>query len=229
MRTFCTPPGSEFVGDMQSSGNVVLRTVVMLGTLVTIPVAALFRDELPGMADKLLASCQRGWSWRLSRGDEARFERGHNLTMLSEAPRFEACPEFAAGGAVAAGSPRGWGGSFDQGSMAAAVRISHEEPLSKEPGRELPDQEAGGRPSVGSDGASGAGFRGIEARLRELGASYYLLESWGSETLRYRFHCRMAIGGNSAYARQFESISDDPLQAMNDVLRQVEAWCARRE
>jgi hypothetical protein len=63
-------------------------------------------------------------------------------------------------------------------------------------------------------------------RLRELGAVYYLLETWGSEGQRFRFHCKMAIGGNPGYTRHFEATDAEPMQAIARVLSEVEAWRA---
>lgn len=63
-------------------------------------------------------------------------------------------------------------------------------------------------------------------RLRELGAVYYLLETWGNEGQRFRFHCKMAVGGNPGYTRRFEATDADPLQAMARVLSDVETWRA---
>ncbi len=74
-------------------------------------------------------------------------------------------------------------------------------------------------------------FRRIERRLRELGATYYLLETWGQEGDRYRFLCHMAIAGNTESGRNriFQDTGSDPLQAMQSVLQQVEDWRARRQ
>ena len=69
-------------------------------------------------------------------------------------------------------------------------------------------------------------FTYIQARLRELGATYYLLESWGSREQLYRFYCKVAVGGNPNYTHYFEATDSDPLQAMAQVLRQVEGWRA---
>ena len=68
-------------------------------------------------------------------------------------------------------------------------------------------------------------FTYIQQRLRSLGATYYLLESWGAT---YRFHCRVAVGGNPNYTHHFEETNADPLRAMATVLRQVETWVATR-
>lgn len=77
-------------------------------------------------------------------------------------------------------------------------------------------------PAVLAEGADP--YKYIQDRLRQLGATYYLLESWGDSSRQYRFYCRMAIGGNPKYTRQFWSIDADPLQAMANVLEQVETW-----
>jgi hypothetical protein len=69
----------------------------------------------------------------------------------------------------------------------------------------------------------------IQRRLRELGATYSLLESWGNQGQLYRFYCKMGIGGNSNYTRYFEATDADPLHAMSIVLQQVESWRAGRQ
>jgi hypothetical protein len=70
-------------------------------------------------------------------------------------------------------------------------------------------------------------FRWAEQRLRELGATHYLLETWGPDNNRYRFACKMALGGNTAVNRYFQAIDDDPWRAMESVLQQVEQWRAQ--
>jgi hypothetical protein len=67
-------------------------------------------------------------------------------------------------------------------------------------------------------------FTEMERKLREFGATYYLLETWGNAGELYRFHCRMAVANNAAYSRHFEATDRDALKAMSDVLAQVEAW-----
>jgi hypothetical protein len=71
-------------------------------------------------------------------------------------------------------------------------------------------------------------FTLMERRLREFGATYYLLETWGSDSEYYRFHCKMAIANNPTHTRQFEATDTDPLRAMGRVVEQVEAWRAGR-
>jgi hypothetical protein len=67
-------------------------------------------------------------------------------------------------------------------------------------------------------------LREIQERLRELGATYYLLESWGNDQQLFRFYCKVAVGGNADYTHWFEAIHADPMEAMRQVLRRVETW-----
>jgi hypothetical protein len=66
----------------------------------------------------------------------------------------------------------------------------------------------------------------IERRLQALGAVYTLLEMWGRDERRYRFHCQVAFAGGADATRSFEANGTSPLQAMRRVLQDVEAWRA---
>ena len=66
----------------------------------------------------------------------------------------------------------------------------------------------------------------MERRLRELGATYYLLEYLGNSSQHYRFYCKMSIAGNPNLTRPFEATDSDPVQAMRHVLDQVQKWRA---
>ncbi len=81
-----------------------------------------------------------------------------------------------------------------------------------------------GRNAAENPISSGDPYRMIQDRLRELGATYYLLESWGTGQQMYRFYCKMSVGGSADYTRYFEANHADPLQAMREVLGQVESW-----
>jgi len=67
-------------------------------------------------------------------------------------------------------------------------------------------------------------FGSMHARLRQLGATYCLLESWGPQSELYRFHCKVGIGGSTNFTRSFESTDPDPLGAVAKVVEQVEQW-----
>jgi len=99
------------------------------------------------------------------------------------------------------------------------------------------DANRAGRAPAGNTAilpAGGAGLNGgdrftlMQSRLKELGATYTLLESWGSKGDLYRFYCKLAIGGNVNYTRYFEATDPDSFSAMAKVLQQVEAWRAGR-
>jgi hypothetical protein len=77
-------------------------------------------------------------------------------------------------------------------------------------------------------GGSTDWFTWTQHRLRELGATYYLLETWGRNGELYRFHCKIAVAGNPDYTRHFEATDRDASRAMQQVLEQVEAWRAGR-
>jgi hypothetical protein len=67
----------------------------------------------------------------------------------------------------------------------------------------------------------------IQARLKKLGATYYVLESWGNDQQLYRFFCKMAVSGDADYVHCFEATHRDPLRAMQEVLQEVESWRGR--
>jgi hypothetical protein len=67
-------------------------------------------------------------------------------------------------------------------------------------------------------------YHQIQERLQKLGATYYVLESWGNDQQLYRFFCKMAVTGNANYVHCFEATHADPLRAMQQVLQQVETW-----
>jgi len=67
----------------------------------------------------------------------------------------------------------------------------------------------------------------VQLRLQQLGAIYYLLESWGNEG-NYRFSCRIAVDEKGGYTRYFEAVAADGLSAMTHVLAEVEGWKSHR-
>jgi hypothetical protein len=67
-------------------------------------------------------------------------------------------------------------------------------------------------------------FQTAEMRLRELGATYYLLETLGPTADEYRFVCKVPSGARADEMLAFFSVDRDPLGAMNNVVRQVESW-----
>ncbi|GEM_PF-5078233 len=87
---------------------------------------------------------------------------------------------------------------------------------------DLPELQRGER--SGSFTAHHPEIQRIEARLRELGAVYYILEAFRADDKRvYRFSAEIAQGSGAQIPRHFEAIDADPLAAMLTVLRDVEA------
>ena len=120
--------------------------------------------------------------------------------------------------------PVGYNAPLDPVAAVPAAPANAKEPRSFN----FPTAEAA-RPLPAVDSANASqSLSHIEQRLRELGATYSLLESWGNQGQLYRFYCKMGIGGNSNYTRYFEATDADPLRAMNIVLQQVETWRAGR-
>lgn len=115
------------------------------------------------------------------------------------------------------------------GSVAPAAQAQMH-PSATDPNAGLfhltPPGASSAAPPASTPPASGDLFSSIQIRLRELGATYYLLETWGQDGSLYRFHCKMTLAGNSRHNRHFEATEADPLLAMQRVLEQVEAWRA---
>jgi hypothetical protein len=131
-----------------------------------------------------------------------------------------------------------WQTILTPASASSAVAQSEAPRFPSPPAKALPvasdDAIASGRlcaanlPLQGSSGACRSpasptdGLSDIENRLRELGATYYRLESWGNDQQLYRFYCKVAVAGSADYAHCFEAVHADPRQAMLQVLREVE-------
>jgi hypothetical protein len=126
-------------------------------------------------------------------------------------------------GGMANGLIKGAAGGVQQASFSDSAAVAKSAAGSALPS-EPPNSSSGAAPST-------AQFRHIEQRLRELGATYYLLETWGPGGDQYRFFCRMAIAGNSDYGRNriFQNTDSDPLRAMLSVLDQAEQWRSGRQ
>jgi hypothetical protein len=62
------------------------------------------------------------------------------------------------------------------------------------------------------------------ARLEQLGAVDPQLAAWGSSGQLYRFCCRAALADMPTYTRHFESVAEEPLLAVKEVVAKVEAW-----
>lgn len=90
-------------------------------------------------------------------------------------------------------------------------------------GQNYSQQGSGVVPASGVAGEAPDPFAHVQHRLRELGAVYYKLETWGRTGQLYRFQCEMAVEGHPQMRQHFEATEVDALRAMENVVRQVEA------
>ena len=190
---------------MQSSAGMAGRALIMLACVVGMPVLALSGTS---------------WSETLKKLQDFRwpaildFASASSSAPLGEAPRFVP-------------------------STAPVTPIERPNVVIQEPTQQSAVMPAGYQAPAELSGATAANvagekaadtaasadlFHSIQDRLRQLGATYYLLESWGTQRQMYRFYCKMAVAGSTDYTRCFEAADADPLQAMVQVLRQVETW-----
>lgn len=63
------------------------------------------------------------------------------------------------------------------------------------------------------------------AELRERGAAYFRLETWGQVSY---FRCEMPMPENARYHAYFEATHPDPVQAVREVLEKIEKWQAQQ-
>jgi len=230
---------------MQSSVGLAFRAVVMLACLAAVPLLGTYGKQLPRLYQAAVDAYNK--------------TRGHADAADGNRPdaREDAPPFAPAGMNPAVGSPdpltkqpsqwpapgpdarplSDWRqpGSPPTTAAGPMQRASFNAPLAHtDP--DSPDKIASASHSAATGSASApdsctAQFRQIERRLRELGATYYLLETWGTQGDRYRFLCHMAIAGNTDDGRNriFQAADSDPLGAMQNVLQQVEDWRGGRQ
>jgi hypothetical protein len=214
---------------------VLFRALVMLACLVAIPLAAVFGTSL---RDVFTAVFGNRWASDTVSANAA----------LAEAPRFDRSPPAQppnpvpadANAAPLSALPPATNplGGAAPGVVPAGFEASPASPATYPPSHAgAPRVAPGPLPplspvvqGVGSQGppaappAAGDRFGDVEARLRQLGATRYWLEEWGRGQSFYRFRCEVALDGNPDYVRYFEATGADRLQAMAEVLHNIEVW-----
>ena len=196
---------------MQSSAAVAVRAIVMLACLVGVPMAALSGASWSDMLEKL----QNFQKSHLPAIFNSESTTTSSITPLpSNAP-----PSFSPSEVVetrpATPAP------LSQTMATAVVPVGFQSPV--EPTPLMSSAVSPDAPNVpGAFDPDADPCVSIQERLRRLGATYYLLESWGNDRQMYHFYCKIAIDGNADYTRCFEATDADPLQAMSRVMQQVE-------
>jgi len=213
---------------MQSSSVVTFRALIMLSCLVAVPLAAVFGTSLPEVVSAILAGQWPGGSDSPGGpiGDSPRFEPVMPGEMASMVPPRR-LPTAVQGSPVplppsSPSSPVAWEGS--NGPNAATpgvVPVGYETPVFTGAASNTAAQAPFSVVPATVDR-----FPYIQDRLRQLGATYYLLEMLEGREEQYRFHCCFPVGGNPSYTRRYEALDSSPLGAMAGVLQQVEGRSA---
>jgi hypothetical protein len=209
---------------MQSTAVVTLRALVMLVCLVVVPLAAIFGSSLPQAFNSLVegrglpsfAGTARATDDARSRGGDAPVFASSSETPPHDEPppparRTDGTGTLWAPGAVPPAMDRSMAEAAPQAEMAR----------SSPPGAQ-PMQA--GQSAPRDPRMAGEDFQQIEHRLRELGATYYLLETWGNAGQMYRFHCKVSLAANASQSQNFDATDADPLRAMHKVREQVEQY-----
>ena len=204
---------------MQSSAAVAGRALIMLACVVGIPAVALSGASWSEMLKKL-----QDFRWPMILDLASASSTTPSCTSGDEAPRFT--PPTVTGMPAPGGGPAQSVQTTAPGALgpmpvSGVIPAGYQEPMESAPIQPL--AATGGDENTSAASVSTADpFRYVQDRLRQLGATYYLLESWGNQQQVYRFYCKMAVGGSAAYTRCFEATNSNPLQAMRQVLQQVE-------
>lgn len=219
----------------QSSPHATLRAALMLCLLFCIPTIAIFDRPLREFVREVLH----------------RDSKSHRAVATHEAAEDETDESWPGStqGSAAAGAANLQApvvGTDATGSASATSQVPpgeagllpgphgstpawSETPPPVAPASEPPRREPWQNAPPVSDAAEEDTFDSMHRRLEQLGATYYLLETWGRGGALYRFHCKMAIGENPNFTRQFEATDSNPMVAMKRVLGEVETWHAKRQ
>jgi hypothetical protein len=212
---------------MRSSAAVAGRALIMLACVVALPTVALWgtswSDVVKRIQDFRLPECiDLTWlSGSVSSDDPS---RGPTVNAGTAATGPSAPAPLALAGEPGRGNPplTPVPSPATAAAPSAVVPTEYQAPAELSPVA-APLSDDGGRQTTG-DAKAADQFQVVQERLRQLGATYYLLESWGNQQQLYRFYCKMAVGGSAQYTRCFEATDADSLQSMVEVLRQVETW-----
>jgi hypothetical protein len=208
---------------------MVIRATVLLVCLIAVPLIAICGKSAPEYVKSLIrnytGSTEKAASPNPVSTDAPVFRPG-----LLAATAGSPLPESAAPARLPVGDPAAPGrlaaGSSNRGQVKEVTTISHQ--VDSPTGTERPaDHSASSDLDLRDSKREHFPrdyFRTAETRLRDLGATYYLLETLGPAGDQYRFVCKVASAGQPEQTLAFFAIDRDPLAAMNHVVRQVESW-----
>jgi hypothetical protein len=213
---------------MDSSGVLLFRVAVMLCCLILVPAAAIFGSQFPQLVRQYVEQPLRkllGWEsaaaaepWKLDHTDP-----------MDVAPPFSPGPNETSAHApsYAAPAPQ-WQSPPTRQAVPHETEYVHGQFATQPIARDV----TGVQPATTNQRAAAKGdasvpqvgdrFSYIQHLLRLYGALNYRLEAAGPSGQLYQFSCQMPpLDGNPA---QFSVTNADPLQAMDQVLKQVESW-----
>lgn len=227
----CNPDavaGSQIT--MSQPNKLKLRTAIMLAGMITLPAAAVMGIKWP-------AYLRSEQVWKREKSDSLLTAKQHGSSRQTPSPLGENTTQTA---------PASPTSPIDRGGKNLAE--SSDYPVVQAENIVVrPESSLTVLPAVGDEQSSAAlnsttalvaeqplevqsieEFTRIQQRLRGLGATHYVLETYGPTGEAYRFECRMAAGHDAHYSRNFEATDVEPLRAMRTVLAEVESWKSGR-
>lgn len=219
-------PGKNREVGMQSPLALTVRALVMLVCLVAAPLFAIFGRSTPQVVENFLDQAASALKDEASGPAPA---ASVSLAAAEEAPLFRPLASAATGSGNTLAPP----GPFLLASHSAAVNdaptVTQTGSIANAPVGQTSGSAAMPRTGIERAGAPPSGdaaspFAGLETALRALGASQYVLETWGERGESYRFSCRLKSLDRSQPDRVFETVDGDAIEAMSKVLRQIQAY-----
>ncbi len=207
---------------MQSNAVVRCRALLMLACAIAIPAVAIFGKSLPDyLWDRCCRCLAASGSTALPKPLES---QSPSLATVNPTPELTglALPKSVS-------SPDLSQASCDVGRTNTQVSTVFPSGGMRCDGDMSPLEEVASRttsvavPEVPTAAPADDQFTAIQQRLRQLGATWYALETWGNEG-RFLFTCRVSVDGNPSLNRLFQASDAEAIQAMVKVLHEVERW-----
>lgn len=227
---------------MANSFSMALRGGIMIVTMVAIPLLAIFGKQIPELIEGIYRGNTKTEEWQtrpaqpvagpVSNAGANQLAMQQHRADLTPAPAFQAGTAGSLNPAYGVGSknlePPALSTNAFQTAQPLPLSPSNNQSYSPNLGQALPpstlrDQQVNPaaltRPAPPAN-LNSAAFQQGQQRLRELGASYFKLETTGEATERYRAVCQIAAPNGPV--QNFTSIHADALTALNDVISQIE-------
>jgi hypothetical protein len=232
---------------MANSFQIALRSGIMIVTMVAIPLLAIFGKQLPELLEGIYRGNTKTEEWQtrpaqpvagpVSNAGATQLAGQQQRADLTPAPAFQAGTNGGSAPAYGLGSRNLEPPALATNAFQTAqplplntlnTNTPNSSPRSNNLGQALPPNTLRDphvnptvltRPTPPAD-LNSAAFKQGQQRLRELGASYFKLETTGEATERYRAVCQIAAPNQPV--QNFTSIHADALTALNDVITQIE-------